>query len=174
MQLNLSWIDFKTQIGNGGLPFKVLNIGGVYYLIASNDLFELDCALVQDGGASQTDYENNYASYAVAYSVSPLAPGSYRNVTGNTTVTVKSGAGVLMGVCINNNASGGGAILYDNTAGSGTKIANINFGSPSGGLLSTTGQPPPTGFTALNVRFATGLTVVTSGSSSNDITLIYR
>lgn len=173
MLLDLTWSDFKAQL-DAGTPFRVLSIGGTYYLMAASDLFELNCCILQDGGADQIDFENNYAASAVSYSLSPLAPGNYRNITGNTTVTVKNSPGVLMGILINDNATNGLITIYDNTAGSGTKIGSINTGSPSGGLLSTTGRPGPIGMTALNFRFSTGLTVVTSGSNSNDITVVYR
>lgn len=99
---------------------------------------------------------------------------SFRNVIGNATTTVKSGAGILHMVILNNNATNGSAVIYDNTAGSGTKMFTFNIGSPSGGLLSTSGQPGPFSTGPLGLEFSTGLTIVTSGSTSNDITLIYR
>lgn len=172
MLLSLTWPDFKTQLGS--IPFKYISVSGVYYVAAGNDLFELNCAIVQDGGPNQVDFETNYQSLAVNYNISPLSPGSYSNVTGNTTATIKSSPGVLMGVMINNNGTDGVLTIYDNTAASGTKIGTLQLGTPSGGLLSSSGIQGPAGFIAMNVRFTTGLTVVTTGSSSNNVTLIYR
>lgn len=99
---------------------------------------------------------------------------SFSRVTGNTTSTVKSGAGVLHGIIIGNNGTGGTITIYDNTAGSGTVIMQLDVGTPSGGLLSSSGQPTPIFLGPLGTVFATGLTVVTSGSSSNDITVVYQ
>lgn len=173
MQLSMVWSDFKTRI-NAGIAFRAVSVSGVYYLAATMDIFEFDCQILQDGGSDQTDYENNYASLAANFSISPLAPGSYRNITGNSTVEVKSSAGVIMGIMINNNSTGGTITIYDNTAASGTKIGTLQIGTPSGGLLSTSGITGTSGFIAINTKFTTGLTVVTAGSTSNDVTIIYR
>lgn len=173
MQLQLTWPDFKAQLG-AGIPFRYVSIAGVYYLAAGLDLFEFDCTIVQNGSADQTDFETNYQSTAVTYSISPLSPGRYHNITGNSSVTVKSTSGVLMGILVNNNSTDGVVTIYDNTAASGTLFGTLQLGSPSGGLLSSSGTPGPGGWTALNVTFTTGLTVVTTGSTSNNITVVYR
>lgn len=99
---------------------------------------------------------------------------SYINLTGNATTTVKSGSGILHAVIIGNNNTGGTVTIYDNTAGSGTVIMNMQLGTPSGGLLSTTGLSGPEYLNALNLGFSTGLTIVTTGSANNNITLIYQ
>jgi hypothetical protein len=98
----------------------------------------------------------------------------YRNVTGNTTVTVKSGTGRLHGIMINKNWTSGTCVIYDNTSGSGTVIATIDCGTPSGGLLSSSGLPSPAFIGPLGLEFSTGLTVVTSGSTSNNLTFLYQ
>jgi hypothetical protein len=94
---------------------------------------------------------------------------SYRNITGNATTTVKSGSGTLHGIMVNNNNTGGTVTIYDNTAGSGTKIATIAL---LGGLLGGTGSTVFLG--TLGLEFTTGLTIVTAGSASNDVTAIYQ
>jgi hypothetical protein len=99
---------------------------------------------------------------------------SFQNLTGNVTTTLKSGSGVLKGILINNNTTGGTLTLYDNTSASGTKIATMTIGTPSGGLLSGNGQGGPFLVDGLNIEFKNGLTVVTAGSTSNDITVLYR
>lgn len=98
----------------------------------------------------------------------------FRNLTGNATTTVKSGSGTLSGVLINNNTTGGTITIYDNTAASGTLIGTFTVGSPSGGLLSSSGQPSPFSTGPLGLEFATGLTIVTAGSASNNVTILYR
>lgn len=93
-------------------------------------------------------------------SIGYLGGYSFANITTSTTTTVKSGAGVLH--LVNVNALGTVASLvtvYDNTAGSGTKIATINSLTLSGAF-------------AYDIAFSTGLTVVTTGAP--DITVSYR
>lgn len=108
------------------------------------------------------------------YPVDP--PIKYSHLTSNVTTTVKSGTGRLHSININNNNTGGTITVYDNTAGSGTIMMKLQLGSPSGGPLSTSGQVGPSLVGPLGpngLTFSTGLTVVTAGSTSNDITVIY-
>lgn len=86
--------------------------------------------------------------------------GDYRNITGATTVTVKSGAGLLKRIIINK-PTNGTATLYDNTAGSGTVIGTISY---------TNGTPPT--YLEYGLNFTTGLTIVTTGANT-DITVVY-
>lgn len=87
--------------------------------------------------------------------------GSYVNITTSTTTTVKSGSGVLQDIIVGDPGTTWQAVLYDNTAGSGTIIATIKFG--------TSGVNLPK-----NVAFSTGLTIVTSGTTAGNITPVYR
>jgi hypothetical protein len=91
-----------------------------------------------------------------------LASGNaFSNVSTATTTTVKTGAGVLDRLVINKAGTGTTIVIYDNTAASGTKIAT----------LTSTAQ------TTLhyNIRFTTGLTIVTdAGSGAADVTVSYR
>lgn len=87
---------------------------------------------------------------------------SFSNITSNATTTVKSGAGLLHTLCINTKgASANTATIYDNTAGSGTKI----------GTLDTTAGVQCLTYDAV---FATGLTIVTATGTAADITVSYR
>lgn len=99
---------------------------------------------------------------------------SNANIVGNSTTVVKSGRGIIYSICINNNATGGTITIYDNTAASGTKLATIQIGSPSGGLLNTSGIPSSQVLSPLDWVFETGLTIVTAGSASNNITVKYE
>lgn len=83
---------------------------------------------------------------------------SYSNITSATTTTVKSGAGFVHAITVNTTAAGT-ITVYDNTAGSGTKIATFK--------ASVVEQ---TFF--LNASFGTGLTIVTAAAS--DVTVSYR
>lgn len=86
----------------------------------------------------------------------------FANITTATTTTVKSGAGVLRGVTVNTKGTIASTItIYDNTAGSGTKIGTIDSLNLAGQFL-------------FDVAFATGLTLVTTGTVAPDITVSYR
>jgi hypothetical protein len=87
---------------------------------------------------------------------------SYQNIATNATSTVKSGAGILKRITINAIGSSDAlATIYDNTAGSGTKIATISLG-----VFPVTIE--------FDARFGAGLTIVTSGSVAGNITAIYE
>lgn len=84
------------------------------------------------------------------------------NITTATTTVVKSGAGVLHGVTVNTKGTvASTTTIYDNTAGSGTKIAVIDSLTLSGSFFYDAG-------------FTTGLTIVTTGTVAPDITVLYR
>lgn len=100
-------------------------------------------------------------SVAVCDPLSPsscVTPGnSFKNIATATTTVVKTGVGNLHLVSINTAATGS-VTIYDNTAASGTKIATINSATA--------------GTTTYDIRFTTGLTVVTVGAI--DITVAYQ
>jgi thymidine phosphorylase len=86
---------------------------------------------------------------------------SYNNIATNTTTTVKSGSGVLHSIVINKKgASSNLATVYDNTAGSGTKIATIDTTTSVVTLL-------------FDCQFSIGLTIVTATGTAADITVSY-
>ncbi len=84
----------------------------------------------------------------------------YATSTTATTTTVKSGHGTLWRIIFNKPAALSTVTIYDNTAGSGTKIATIT---------NTTDVKPY--FLKYGLYFETGLTIVTSGA--DDITVVY-
>lgn len=89
--------------------------------------------------------------------------GSFSHISTATTTTVKSGAGILKSVCYNTkNANGDTMTMYDNTAGSGTVI----------GVFTSSGQSNVGACASYNLKFATGLTMVTTGTS--DYTVVYQ
>lgn len=89
---------------------------------------------------------------------------SFQGITTATTTTVKSGSGTLRSLIINTLAASATITIYDNTAGSGTKIATIT--NPATLLAE---GPISVTYEAL---FSTGLTLVTTGVQ--DITVIYK
>lgn len=90
---------------------------------------------------------------------------SFQNISTATTTTVKSGAGTLHSIIITNAGATSNTIkIYDNTAASGTVILDF----------STSGGPPVVGSYILDASFSTGLTVVTAGTTSPNLTVFYR
>lgn len=83
---------------------------------------------------------------------------SYTNITSATTTTVKSGSGFLHCITINTTAAGT-ITIYDNTAGSGTKIGTLKASVAENTYYFDT-------------TFGTGLTIVTAAAS--DITVSWR
>lgn len=84
---------------------------------------------------------------------------SFTNITTNTTTVLKTGPGILGAITINTKgASSNTATIYDNTAGSGTKIGTID---------TTVGV----GTLAYDLAFTTGLTIVTATGTAPDLTV---
>lgn len=84
-----------------------------------------------------------------------MPTGKYSNISDDT--LVKQGEGQLLGFYVNSTSSGT-IIIYDNTVGSGTKIANT--------------ITPGIGWHWLPVAFATGLFIDKTGGSI-DLTAVY-
>lgn len=84
----------------------------------------------------------------------------YNNITTNTTTVVKAGSGILHAITINNSVATGTITIFDNTAGSGTKIATI----------TSTGTVPSSIF--YDVLFRNGCTIVTA-VAAQDITVCF-
>jgi hypothetical protein len=82
------------------------------------------------------------------------------NIAGAATTTVKSGGGTLWRITFNKPVAASTVTIYDNTAGSGTKI----------GTITNTVDVKPY-FLKYGGRFETGLTIVTSGA--DDITVTF-
>lgn len=83
---------------------------------------------------------------------------SYATISTATTTTVKSGAGFLHRITVTGGTTGT-IVVYDNTAASGTKIADFDT---TNALASY----------EFNVSFTTGLTIITGASTK--ITVSYR
>jgi hypothetical protein len=91
----------------------------------------------------------------------PPAGFSFTNIAATGTTVIKTGSGVLHTVCTNTPAATGTLQMYDNTAGSGTKIGLItSFASVSGCFI-------------YDVAFNNGLTVV-AATAAPDFTISWR
>jgi hypothetical protein len=87
---------------------------------------------------------------------------NYININTNSTITIKNIPGFLHKVIINTKGTSANiATLYDNTVGSGTKIATIDTTSNIGDI-------------EYNIQFGTGLTIVLATGTAADITIAYR
>jgi hypothetical protein len=105
----------------------------------------------------------NVATGVEAMGTSDVGSSSTR-LTANGTTVIKTGAGILRSVTIT--ASGGSSnslTLYDNTAGSGTVIADFN--TTTSGLLGQSMR--------LDIRFTTGLTAVLATGSSATVVIVW-
>lgn len=89
----------------------------------------------------------------------------FLNIVGAATTVVRNGQGILKTVTINQPIASATVTIYDNTAGSGTKIATITLPAT---LLE---QGPKSAVYELD--FGTGLTIVTTGAGI-DVTVSWR
>lgn len=168
-----TWADFKTLAVTKQLALTYTEWPNRYEVYLNEGVLVWNFTLPKDEGADVINFETYYKAAANQPSFfHGQFRNKFRNITGNDTVTVKSGKGVLRGLSINNSNTGGTVTIYDNTSASGTKLATYQLGTPAGGLLSSTGLNPPIQLDC-TAEFATGLTIVTSGSAVNDITVYY-
>ena len=88
---------------------------------------------------------------------------AFRNLKANATTLVKTGAGMLHSVTINDaGASSNTCTLYDGLDASGTEIATIDTVELAGRSL------------LYDVSFGTGLTVVIGTGTAANVTLAYE
>jgi len=137
----------QSEGGAGGLGNSIMIVGKEATTSVSRT------PVVMNSNPAGTEY--GFATRPIPYQF------SYNNITTNATTTVKSGAGILHLITVNTKGTATTATLYDNTAGSGTKI----------GTLNTTFADAT--FT-YDVGFSTGLTVVTAGTTAADLTVSYK
>lgn len=88
---------------------------------------------------------------------------NYTYISTATTTVVKSGAGTLKCLAINNQIANATITIYDNTAASGNIIAAIS--APAASAVKPI-------FVPYDVNFTTGLTIVTSAAESLTVTWI--
>lgn len=86
---------------------------------------------------------------------------SFTNITTNATTTAKSGAGTLHAITVNNPGTTETLTIYDNTAGSGTKIGTVAVGTNLTTLI-------------FDLAFSTGLTIVSAGTTTGDWTATWK
>lgn len=142
---------------------NMLNPGNVLYTDTTGQPIDVSAATPLPVTAAVSGGTVNIGNTPNTVPILAQAPGfSFQNITTATTTTVKSGAGVLHGVTVNTKGTIASTItIYNNTAGSGTKIGTIDSLNLAGQFL-------------FDVAFTTGLTLVTTGTVAPDITVSYR
>jgi hypothetical protein len=133
---------------------------------ASGDTGVFGLGVRNDALATPTSTDGDYSQFSVdargAQFVNPAA-FTYSNISTAATTTVKSGAGFLHAISLNSKGTVASTItVYDNTTGSGTKIGTIDSLNPLSSIF------------ILDIAFATGLTIVTTGTVAPDLTVSYR
>lgn len=112
-------------------------------------------------GALQID-ANGKLLVAGSFSATPAANSYTHIATSTTTNGIKSGAGTLSRIVVNQTGAVASLItVYDNTTATGTVIAIID------GLTRT-------GNYDYECAFTTGLSIITTGTAAPDITVVWR
>lgn len=96
----------------------------------------------------------------VSTQASPSGGYSYNHQSANGTTTIKSGAGTLHTVTVNNAGTTDTITLYDAITGSGAVIA----------VIGSSGEATLT----YDLAFSTGLTAVIAGTTAPDVTFTYK
>lgn len=155
-----------TQFANNAVVFGTGSSGdGIPRVTVSNDSFPSTQAVTQSGtwtiqpGNTANTVAWKVDGSAVTQPVAQIA-SSFANVATNTTLTIKSGAGALDAVCVNSGGVTSGATVYDNTSASGAKIATLQTGAQV--------------CLRYGLAFINGLTIITTGLTAADITVIYK
>jgi hypothetical protein len=84
----------------------------------------------------------------------------YKNITGNGTTIIRAGSGKLKRITVNTPGTLSQMTIYDSATGTGTKIGTAN---------TVLGQVS----LQYDIAFNTGLTIVTTGTLSADLTVVY-
>lgn len=58
--MNVSWTIFKTFIQDKQVSTQHVDLGDSYWVMATDGNFTLNCLLMKDSGADQTDFETNF------------------------------------------------------------------------------------------------------------------
>ncbi|MEK9207460.1 MAG: hypothetical protein AAB922_03195 [Patescibacteria group bacterium] len=87
---------------------------------------------------------------------------AYKNLLANATTTLKSSAGILNRIVINNVGAAGNILtIYDNSAASGTLVGVVDTVELNGRVLD------------YRLALNTGLTVVMGTGTAADITVVF-
>lgn len=90
----------------------------------------------------------------------------YKHIATNATTLVRTGPGILWSVAINSAGSGNTVTIYDGVDATGAVIAVYHTDAIYANVATTVTMQ-------YGVAVATGITVVTSGGSACDLTVVY-
>lgn len=135
-------------------------------ILAQNLTVPSTASIFNSAGGTTSGTMELWASSILRFGKELTRPKSAR-ISTNTTTTLKSGAGTIHSIVLNNSPSVGHTMtIYDNTAGSGT-ILNLF-------TCSASQTPFVINLAPLGLDFYTGLTVVTAtGATAGDWLVIY-
>lgn len=132
---------------------------------ASGDTGILSLGVRNEAQAALTSADGDYSGRSVdaaGNTYTNPAAFSYSHIATAATTVVKGSAGNLHSITVNSKGTVASTItIFDNTAGSGTIIAVIDSLTLSGTFV-------------FDVRFAAGLTIVTTGTVAPDLTVSFR
>lgn len=64
MRIKLDWTNFKSQITQGGLPYRYFSQDSTYFVYGVDGQFEYETVITQDGNEDQVDFEANFKNAA--------------------------------------------------------------------------------------------------------------
>jgi hypothetical protein len=137
-------ITFLTPATSQAPGVRLLGVGGFGFNSSTWDRFRTITGAVAAGTGN---------------AAVEMAGSTFSNITTNTTTLVKTGAGTLHRIVVNNPGTAATITIYDSTTATGTKIGTIAVGVTQTSI-------------AYEAFFSTGLTIVTTGAP--DITVVYR
>lgn len=125
-----------------------------------NDEMNIHCfAMSLNSGSGTTSGSMEIGAMSILRHGKETTRPQFQNLAANATTTLKRGTGSLHRIILNSAGSGNTITIYDNTAASGTIIATV---SPS------SAQPLD-----YDLDFQFGLTIVISGGTPSNITVVY-
>jgi hypothetical protein len=147
---------FSAQLGTWGITGNVASLtADTGNPIKIGAVFNTTMPVAVSG--ERIDAQSN-----ISGEIAVRSRNNYSNIPGILTKTIKTGRGVLSKIILGTTSGSMTVTIYDNTAASGTSIALL---SPIANSACTT--------VVFDCEFTTGLTVVSAGLSSGNITVVY-
>jgi len=150
-----TWDRLRGDLTNGAfvnVKTSVLPTGGATSANQSTEIGSL--ATIATNSGSPIPAGTNAIGY--------LSGFSYAHISTATTTTVKSGAGVVHTICVNTLGTVASTITVDDA---------LTATTPTIGVINSLTL---LGCQTFDVAFATGLTLVTTGTAAPDVTVSYR
>lgn len=154
---------YRTDASANQVKVRTTDTAGVHTPHVIVDLAEgQTIEFTGDTAGIATAAKQDTGNASLATVATNTGANSFANITTATTTTVKGAAGSLHAITVNSKGTVASTItIYDNTSGTGTKIGTIDSLNLSGTFT-------------FDVSFATGLTLVTTGTVAPDVTVSYK